>query len=169
MALIIRTQTLFGEERDLYVRINNFEQLTNHSEAGADRVLFRGYISKEAFEQRRAFVWELALDAPVDVHAPVWSQAYEALKAYDPTLAIEPPLDPRIGLPDIEPGMPPLDETTASASMIAAYKKVEKSRARSAAMHETAEAQWTANLAEHDAAMAVAMGLRAALVAAADA
>lgn len=151
MAVKIRTQTLYGEERELYVRVNNFEQLTNHDEAGPDRVLIRGYISKEAFDERRAFVWELALDVTIDVSLPAWPQVYDALKAHDPTLAIGPPPPP----PD------PLPEDSGE------LKQMAKQHAGSVddlqAAHAAAEARHAANVAAHEAEMASAVKLRNAL------
>ncbi len=91
MALKMKLQTSFGETRDLYVRINNVEQLKNHDEGGPDEVRFRGYLSKKAFDERRAFVWEMVLPCDIDVSKPTWPQAYAALKKYNPAAGIEKP------------------------------------------------------------------------------
>jgi len=49
--------------------------------------LFRGYLTKEAFEAGSHFVWEEGVEFMADVSQPIWPQAYAALiaeKGFDP-------------------------------------------------------------------------------------
>jgi hypothetical protein len=85
MAISALLMTTFGEERTLYVRLNNAEP-SNHGVP--THALFRGYISKEAFDAGSGYVWEKAIEFMADVSLPLWPQAYAALVAqegFDPT------------------------------------------------------------------------------------
>lgn len=78
MAIKATTETSFGEDRGLYIRLNSMETsnhgLTSHA-------LFRGFLSKEAFQGGKSFVWERSVEFMADVSQPLWAQAYAALKA----------------------------------------------------------------------------------------
>ena len=78
MALVANLETLFGETRNLYVRINNIEA-NNHGSAAS--ALARGFISKNAFQSGKSYVWEKIFEFNVDVSLPIWEQAYRALKS----------------------------------------------------------------------------------------
>lgn len=78
MAILATVETTYGEERSLYIRLNNFEQLANHAVAAEAR--FRGFVSREAFEAGKAYVFERIVTFDADVSEPVWAQAYDALK-----------------------------------------------------------------------------------------
>ena len=77
MAVKAKVQTLFGEEREVYIRLNSVEA-SNHG--WASHALFRGFLSKEAFQSGSHYVWEKEIEFFPDVSKPVWEQAYEALK-----------------------------------------------------------------------------------------
>lgn len=87
MAFTVKLITDFGEERELYVRLNNFDQLANHGVPAIAR--FRGYVSKEAFEAGARFVWEKTLEIEADAPDAPWKLAYAALKAYDPATPVK--------------------------------------------------------------------------------
>jgi hypothetical protein len=87
MAVKAKLLTDFGEERELYVRLNNFDQLANHGVPAIAR--FRGYVSKEAFENGSRFVWEQLIEFDGDAPDEPWKAAYAALKAHNPTAEIE--------------------------------------------------------------------------------
>lgn len=77
MALKVTLPTSIGESRELYVRVNSVTA-TNH---GAPAVAtLRGYISQQAFEEHKAYVYETEVEFEVDVEIPLWTQAYEAAK-----------------------------------------------------------------------------------------
>lgn len=78
MALIANLETNFGEPRDLYVRINNVEA-SNHGMPA--QALARGFVSREAFQAGKRFVWERQFEFLPDVSLPMWEQAYVALKS----------------------------------------------------------------------------------------
>lgn len=78
MAIQTVVKTEYGEERSLYIRINNIEA-SNHGVASNAK--FRGFLNKEAFEAGARSVWELDMEFLADVALPLWPQAYEALKA----------------------------------------------------------------------------------------
>lgn len=78
MALSNSMTTQFGENRQLYVRINNMS-VSNHGVNAS--VLFRGYLSQEAFQAGGMFLWEQEMDIPLAVDHSLWTQAYQALKA----------------------------------------------------------------------------------------
>lgn len=77
MAILMEIETSYGEKRECYIRLNNVEACNhgNHSNA-----LFRGFVSKEAFEAGKSFVWEKEVEFHPDVSQPLWPQAYAALR-----------------------------------------------------------------------------------------
>lgn len=81
MAIKAKIETLYGEERECYIRLNNVEA-SNHNWPCI--AVFRGYASREAFENGKAFLWEQAVEFKPDVTKPIWEQAYRALKEGDP-------------------------------------------------------------------------------------
>lgn len=76
MAIQAKVSTLFGEDRVLYIRLNNVEA-SNHGEDTL--VKFRGFLSKEAFEAGSHFLWEKDISFPADIAEPLWPQAYAYL------------------------------------------------------------------------------------------
>lgn len=76
MAIKATVTTPHGEERELYIRLNNVES-SNHGVAS--HALFRGFLSKEAFESGAHFLWEREVEFRADVSLPLWPQAYAAL------------------------------------------------------------------------------------------
>lgn len=83
MALIANLETNYGETRELYVRINNIEA-SNHGMPA--QALARGFLSREAFQDGKHFVWERQFEFAPDVSGSLWAQGYAALKA-DPDFA----------------------------------------------------------------------------------
>lgn len=77
MALSAKIETSFGEKRAAYVRVNSMI-ISNHGVASL--VLYRGYLSEEAFKGGSSFVWELEVQIDLDVSLPIWNQAYSHLK-----------------------------------------------------------------------------------------
>lgn len=69
--------TEFGEQRSLYIRLNNIEA-SNHGVPC--NVKFRGFISKETFDSGSRYLWEMDIEFIADVSLPLWAQAYDALK-----------------------------------------------------------------------------------------
>jgi len=78
MAVTVKGETDFGEERELYWRLNNFEQLANHGVKAVAR--FRAFASEEAFRSGKHFMAEKLIEFDVNTKKPVWSQAYAALR-----------------------------------------------------------------------------------------
>ena len=78
MALQKRVIDDLGRDVELYVRLNSAE-ISNHGVRG--HLLFRGYASKEAFTGGGRFLWEQSLEVSIDVSAPIWEQAYDAIRA----------------------------------------------------------------------------------------
>jgi hypothetical protein len=78
MAVKVTSETSFGETRELYVRLNNVETSNHGVKTFA---LFRGFLSKEAFENGKSYVWERSVEFDADVSKPLWKQAYDALAA----------------------------------------------------------------------------------------
>lgn len=76
MAIIAKVTTPFGEDRELYIRLNNVEA-SNHG--AASLALFRGFLSKDAFKAGSHYVWEKWIEFTPEVSQPLWSQAYKAL------------------------------------------------------------------------------------------
>lgn len=79
MAIKAKVETLSGETRECYIRLNHVDHVVNHDELPA-HALFRGFVSQEAFDNRKAFVWERSVEFVPDHERPLWVQAYEALK-----------------------------------------------------------------------------------------
>lgn len=87
MAILARVETHHGEERELYIRLDHFERLNNH---GAPALaVFRGYISKEAFDARAAFVWELGIELEANAPEKPWELAYSELQKMTPVPQLE--------------------------------------------------------------------------------
>lgn len=76
MAIKIKEETQFGEERDLYVRLNNLEASNHGVKAVA---LFRGFLSEQAYDDGKHYVFEKKVEFDPDVSRPLWEQAYAAL------------------------------------------------------------------------------------------
>lgn len=77
MAIVTKVETSFGEERELYVRLNNVSA-SNHGVEGL--ALFRGFLNKEAYQNNKHFLYEEAINFKVDVSLPIWEQAYSEIK-----------------------------------------------------------------------------------------
>lgn len=77
MAVLAKVMTMHGEEKELYVRLNNVEASNHGVKANA---LFRGFISHEAFDSGFHYVWEREVQFLADVTKPLWEQAYAQLK-----------------------------------------------------------------------------------------
>jgi hypothetical protein len=82
MAIVAKVETRFGEERELYIRLNHFDQLANHGVPA--RAVFRGYASEEAFQNGAEFMFEQAVEFPADAPSAPWKAAYAALAKFDP-------------------------------------------------------------------------------------
>lgn len=78
MAIQTLVATEYGENRSLYIRVNNIEA-SNHGVPS--NVKFRGFLNRGAFEAGARSVWELDMEFFADVALPLWPQAYKALKA----------------------------------------------------------------------------------------
>ena len=86
MAIKATVETSYGEERELYIRLNNIEA-SNHGVES--RALFRGFLSEDAYNSGKQFLWEHTVEFTPDVGKPLWDQAYRALKAV--LLQVPPP------------------------------------------------------------------------------
>lgn len=75
MAILKTVPTQFGEDRELYIRLNNVE-VSNHGVKAV--ALFRGFLSQEAFNNGSHFMYEQVVEFDADVSAPIWGQAYAA-------------------------------------------------------------------------------------------
>lgn len=65
-----------GEEKEIYVRINNIESNNHGAES---RALLRGYASETAFKEHGAgFIWEKSIPFTADITQPIWQQVYQA-------------------------------------------------------------------------------------------
>lgn len=78
MATKAIVETVHGEYRELYIRLNNIEA-GNHDEKSSAK--FRGFISQEKFEAGANYLWEHDVEFMADVSQPLWGQAYQALKS----------------------------------------------------------------------------------------
>lgn len=79
MAVKATVETQFGETRELYIRINNIEQVNNHGLPASAR--FRGYASKEAYLAGKPYMFERLVDFTVNPAVSLWPLSYAALKA----------------------------------------------------------------------------------------
>lgn len=80
MAVTTILETRFGESHKIYVRVNS---VSTNNHGAISSLLFRGYISREAFKDGGVFVWEKEIKAILDVSSPIWDQAYKHLKELD--------------------------------------------------------------------------------------
>lgn len=78
MAIQANVDTVHGENRSLYIRLNNVEA-SNHGVKSV--ALFRGFLSEDAFQAGNHYMFEKEVEFDADVSAPIWEQAYAALKA----------------------------------------------------------------------------------------
>ena len=86
MAINATVETIHGEERELYIRLNNLEA-SNHGATSFAK--FRGFISREKFESGANYLWELDVEFNADVNLPLWPQAYSHLKSNIKTTCID--------------------------------------------------------------------------------
>ena len=77
MAIQATVSTVYGEDKTLYIRLNNVEA-SNHGQPATAK--FRGFLSKEAFEAGAHYLWEQDVWFVADVTQPLWEQAYSELK-----------------------------------------------------------------------------------------
>jgi hypothetical protein len=77
MAINAKLETNYGEERDLYIRLNNLETVSKHAGAVAR---FRGFVSEKAFKAGKNYVWEKLVEFPCDIGGNLAEQAYFVLK-----------------------------------------------------------------------------------------
>lgn len=78
MAIIATVKTPLGEDRELYIRLNNIE-VSNHGELSTAK--FRGFLSQDAYKAGANYAWEYDTEFMADVGQPLWAQAYQALKS----------------------------------------------------------------------------------------
>ena len=76
MAISATVTTMFGEDREVYIRLNNVEASNHGVKAIAT---FRGFLSADAFSAGAHFVWGTEVEFDCDVSQPIWPQAYAAL------------------------------------------------------------------------------------------
>lgn len=76
MAVKATIETMYGESRECYIRVNSIE-VSNHGQPA--RALFRGFISQSAFQEGAHYVWEESIDFEACVSEALWPQAYAAL------------------------------------------------------------------------------------------
>lgn len=77
MAITAEVSTIHGEQRRLYIRLNNIET-SNHGVQSVAK--FRGFISRDDFLDGAHYMWEVDIFFSADVSLPLWSQAYDHLK-----------------------------------------------------------------------------------------
>ncbi|MDC0644042.1 hypothetical protein OAP32_00530 [Crocinitomicaceae bacterium] len=77
MAILATVTTVHGEDRELYIRLNNVEASNHGVKAYA---LFRGFLSEEAFDNDCHYMFEKQVEFDADVGGNLWDQAYTALK-----------------------------------------------------------------------------------------
>lgn len=77
MAILATVLTVYGEERELYIRLNNTE-VSNHGVKST--ALFRGFLSKDAFDAGSHFMFEKQVEFTANVSEPIWEQAYTVFK-----------------------------------------------------------------------------------------
>lgn len=77
MAIKATVTDAYGEERNLYIRLNNMES-SNHGVSSLAK--FRGFLNQQAFNDKRHYLWEYDIELIADVSLPLWPQAYDALK-----------------------------------------------------------------------------------------
>lgn len=77
MAVTATLDTIYGETRETYVRINS---LSTNNHGVSSVVLFRGFISRDGFKSGASYFWEKELSMMLDISAPLWPQAYAELK-----------------------------------------------------------------------------------------
>lgn len=75
MAILANVETMFGEKRELYIRVNNVE-VSNHGVKAS--ALLRGFASKEAFDSKKHYMFEKTIEFNADVSGNLWEQAYSA-------------------------------------------------------------------------------------------
>lgn len=75
MAILLKVETNYGEERELYIRVNNVEASNHGMKATA---LIRGFASKDAFENNKHYMYEESISFDADVSSNLWEQAYNA-------------------------------------------------------------------------------------------
>ena len=76
MAIKATVKTIFGEDKELYIRLNSVEA-SNHGEESS--ALFRGFASRDAFDSGAKCMYEKLIQFTPDVSLNLWSQAYSAL------------------------------------------------------------------------------------------
>lgn len=76
MAIQATIETVYGESKSAYIRLNNVEVSNHGVKANA---LFRGFSSKEAFKSGKHYLYEKSIEFNANVSIPLWEQAYDEL------------------------------------------------------------------------------------------
>jgi hypothetical protein len=148
MAVIAEVETLFGDACACYVRLNHVVAGNHGTPAKA---LFRGFMSKQAFDAGKHYVFEREIEFVADVTRPLWEQAYEALRS----LPVE-------AIPD-EPAAPqaptaPEGAADGSPAMLEYLNKVQEHQ-QAVAQHAADADQWRADCAAIEARNCEVMAL----------
>jgi len=77
MAILATVITQYGEERKLYIRLNNINA-SNHGVY--TKATFRGFASKAAFDEGKRYMYENEVNFTANVSSLLWEQAYSELK-----------------------------------------------------------------------------------------
>lgn len=75
MAILATVKTVYGEDRELYIRVNNVD-VSNHGVMA--RALLRGFISEQSFNDGSHYMYEETIEFNADVSGNIWEQAYNA-------------------------------------------------------------------------------------------
>lgn len=76
MAIKAVVTTSYGEERELYLRLNSIV-ISNHGVKSTG--LVRGYISEEAYRTGMQYIYEIEVDIDIAVNSNAWEQVYAEL------------------------------------------------------------------------------------------
>lgn len=149
MALEAVVRDRFGRMSKLYIRVNSMGDVQNHG--AVTKVLFRGYASQQAFEERAEYLFEEEIGLMLDVSKSPWDQAYAAARTLPP---LDPPVPPVLPA-DPAPMPPPPTLADPPALPPGATKQEQADYARAvldvATKRQTMLDVWTADKARQDA------------------
>lgn len=75
MAILATLETVYGEDKEMYLRVNNVDASNHEAKTSA---LIRGFTSAEAFTLGKHYMYEKHVEFNADVSGNLWEQAYTA-------------------------------------------------------------------------------------------
>jgi hypothetical protein len=79
MSILATAETVFGDTREIYIKLMRLNAVESPGQVAVAQALFLGYTSEAAMNAGKRHIWEREIEIEPDKDQPLWSQAYVAL------------------------------------------------------------------------------------------